>query len=96
MAKDLLKALKVLTDSRRALSLSDIRKYDSGYEEALDRVVELRDQYESLPLKEEHRRTIDSLVDALDDVETEQVSMAYIAGMMDCVLMIDRLELFQP
>ena len=89
--EQLISAIKLLA-SQRTQNLS---RLDSGYDRAMNTVVTLRDQYEDLPLKEEHRRTIDSLIDALDDAEAEQVSMAYLAGMMDCILVMNTLQVFK-
>jgi hypothetical protein len=95
MVKDLLKTLKALASKRRELSLIDIGKHDPDYEEAMSRVVELRDRYEDMELRPEDRKTIDSMLDGLDDVEEAQVSLAYLAGLADCLMILDRLELFQ-
>ena len=95
MVKDLLRTLKALAGKRRELSLSDVGKHDPDYAEAMSRVVELRDRYEDMELKPEDKRTIDSMLDGLDDVEEAQVNLAYLAGLADCLLILDRLELFQ-
>ncbi len=57
--------------------------------------MELRDQYESMALKPEDKETIDSLLDSLDEVEVTQVNLAYVAGLADCLLILERLDLFQ-
>lgn len=95
MIKDFLRTLKALASKRRELSLVDIGKYDPDYEEAMSKVVELRDRYEEMGLRPEDRKTIDSMLDGLDDVEETQVDLAYLAGLADCLLILDRLELFQ-
>lgn len=61
----------------------------------MDKAVELRDQYESMALKPEDKETIDSLLDSLDEVEVTQVNLAYVAGLADCLLILERLDLFQ-
>lgn len=93
--KELVHALKLLAKKRLEFPLIDIRKYDPDYETAMDRAVKLRDQYEAMQLKEAYRETIDSLMDALDDAEVEQISMAYLVGMMDCILVMDTLQVFK-
>lgn len=95
MTKDLLKTLKALASKRREISLIDMGKRDPDYEEAMGRVVELRDQYENMELSLEDKKIIDSMLDGLDDVEETQVDLAYLAGLADCLLMLDKLELFQ-
>ncbi len=95
MVKDLLRTLKALAGKRRELSLIEMGKHDPRYAEAMSRVVELRDRYEDMELKPEDKRTIDSMLDGLDDVEEAQVNLAYLAGLADCLLILDRLELFQ-
>lgn len=92
---EMIAILKNLASKRREISLIEIRKYDPEYEQAMDKVVKLRDQYEAMDLKPADRKTIDSLLDSLDDVEAAQVDLAYLAGLADCMLILDRLELFQ-
>ena len=95
MVKDLLRPLKALAGKRRELSLIDMGKHDPDYDEAMSRVVELSDRYEGMELRPEDRETINSMLDGLDDVEEAQVNLAYLAGLADCLLILDRLELFQ-
>ncbi len=93
--KELIDTLKKLASKRREISLIEIRKYDAEYEQAMDKVVGLRDQYEDMGLRPDDRQAIDSLLDALDEVEVTQVNLAYLAGLADCLLILDRLQLIQ-
>ena len=93
--KELMHTLKRLVSKRREISLIEIRKYDNEYEAAMDRAVNLRDQYEAMHLKAEEKQTIDALLDALDEVEAAQVDLSYLAGLADCLLILDRLELIE-
>lgn len=95
MIKDILKTLKALASKRRELSLIEVRKYDSDYEQAMGKAVELRDKYEEMGLKPEDKEIIEALLDSLDEVEIAQVNLDYLAGLADCLLILDRLELFQ-
>lgn len=95
MVKDLLNTLKALAGKHREISLIEVRKYDPDYKEAMDKAVELRNQYETMVLKSEDKETIDSLLDSLDEVEVTQVNLAYVAGLADCLLILERLDLFQ-
>ena len=95
MVKDLLRTLKALAGKRREVSLIDFGKYDSDYEEAMNQVVEFGKKKEGLRLSQEAGETIEKLLEALDTVEAEQVNLAYLAGMADCLMILDRLELFQ-
>lgn len=95
MVQDLLKTLKTLAGKRREISLIEVRKYDSEYKLAMDRVVELRDRYEDMDLRSEDKETIDSLLNSLDEVEVTQVNLSYLAGLADCLLILDRLKLIQ-
>lgn len=95
MIKDILKTLKALASKRRELSLIEVRKYDSDYEQAMGKAVELRDKYEEMELKPEDKEIIEALLDSLDEVEIAQVNLTYLAGLADCLLILDRLELFQ-
>ncbi len=93
--KELLETLKSLASKRREISLISIRKFDFEYEQAMDRAVKLRDQYEDMGLKPKDKETIGSMLDALDDVEECEVNLAYLAGLADCLLILDRLQLIQ-
>lgn len=95
MIKDILKTLKALASKRRELSLIEVRKYDSDYEQAMGKAVELRDKYEEMELKPEDKEIIEALLDSLNEVEIAQVNLDYLAGLADCLLILDRLELFQ-
>ena len=95
MIKDILKTLKALASKRREPSLIEVRKYDSDYEQAMGKTVELRDKYEEMGLKPEDKEIIEALLDSLDEVEIAQVNLTYLAGLADCLLILDRLELFQ-
>ena len=92
--KELLETLKSLASKRRELSLISIRKFDSEYEQAIDRSVDLRDQHEDKALKPKDKETIGSLLDALDDAEECEVNLAYLAGLTDCLLILNRLNYF--
>ena len=93
--KGLVKILKKLSWNRCEKSLIDIRKFDPEYEQAMDRVVEFERRYEDMELRPEDRANIDGLLGALDDVEEIEVNLAYLVGMADCLIIMDRLELFK-
>ncbi len=93
--KELIDTLKKLASKRREISLIEVRKYDAEYEQVMDKVVGLRDQYDDMGLRPDDRQAIDSLLDALDEVEVTQVNLAYLAGLADCLLILDRLQLIQ-
>ncbi len=95
MIKDLLKTMKALSWSRWEKSLVDIRKIDPEYEQAMDKVVEFEKRYEDMALNEEDRADIDSMLRSLEDVQEAEINLAYLFGMADCLLILDRLELFQ-
>ena len=73
----------------------DIRKFDPEYEEAMDRVIALEQRRENMELSPENKEIIDSLRDAMDDVEESEVNLAYLAGVADCLLILDTLELIE-
>lgn len=93
--KELVKTLKKLSWNRWENSLVDIKKFDPEYEYAMDRVVEFEQQYEEMKLRPEDRTAIDGLLNALDDIEECEVSLAYLVGMADCLLILDGLDLIQ-
>ena len=73
----------------------DIRKFDSEYEEAMDRVIALEQRRENMELSPENKEIIDSLRDAMADVEESEVNLAYLAGVADCLLILDTLDLIE-
>lgn len=73
----------------------DIRKFDPEYEEAMDRVIALEQRRENMELSPENKEIIDSLRDAMDDVEESEVNLAYLAGVADCLLILDTLDLIE-
>ena len=73
----------------------DIRKFDPEYEEAMDRVIALEQRRENMELSPENKEIIDSLRDAMDDVEESEVNLAYLAGVADCLLILDILDLIE-
>lgn len=93
--KELMKTLKAMVNKRREISMIDIGSYDSDYNNAMERVIELEKKKGGLKLSLEARETIDQLLEAFDAAEVEQVNLAYLAGMADCLIVLDRLELFQ-
>ena len=95
MIKDLLKTMKALSWSRWEKSLVDLQKFDPEYEQAMDKVVEFEKRYEDMALSEEDGTDIDGFLNALEDVQEAEVNLAYLVGMADCLLILDKLELFQ-
>ncbi len=95
MVKELMNVLKALANKRIEISLIDISDYDFSYKNAMERVVEFESKKELLELSLEARETVDQLLKALDVVEMEQVNLAYLAGMADCLVILDKLELFK-
>ncbi len=93
--KELVRTLKKLSWNRWEKSLVDIRKIDPEYEQVMDKVVEFEKRYEDMALSEEDRSDIDGFLDALDDVWNCEINLAYLVGMADCLLILDRLDLFQ-
>jgi len=89
--KDLFRTLKALAVRHREISLIDIGKYDQDYEDAMNQVIELDRERESLALEPEAAETIGKLLEAFGTAEAEQVNLAYLAGMADCLLILDRL-----
>ena len=48
-----------------------------------------------MELEPEKREIIDRMLNAFDDAEAEQVNLAYLAEMTDCLVILDKVELFQ-
>ncbi len=93
--EELFKTLKRLSWRRWEKSMIDIRKFDPEYEEAMDRVIALEQRRENMELSPENKEIIDSLRDAMDDVEESEVNLAYLAGVADCLLILDTLDLIE-
>lgn len=93
--KNFLETLKTLADKRMNLSLQRICSNDSMYKEIMERVISLERQYESLNLEPEHKQIIDDFLAARDAVNIETLSLAYLAGMEDCIKILRDLELLE-
>lgn len=81
-------------NKRMELSLIQIGKSDSYYNEVMEAIVESSKAYESLELDVESKEVIERLLHDRDIAEIEQASLAYLAGFRDCVLILSKLELF--
>ena len=95
MMKELFKTLKRLSWRRWEKSMIDIRKFDPEYEESMDRVIALEQRRENMEISPEDKKIIDSLRDAMDDVAESDVNLAYLAGVADCLLILDTLDLIE-
>lgn len=76
-------------------SLLDFEKEDLVYKNVMDNVAELRNKYEQLELQLEHKEIIESLLCGLDELELEQSKIAYLIGVTDGMLLLDKLDLLK-
>lgn len=95
MPKGMLKTLKRLANKRMELSVLSIREYDEDYSKAMDRVQKLEEQCELLGMEEKERKVVEKLLSAMDDVEIEQSNLSYLAGFIDGVMVLERLDLLR-
>ena len=94
MNEEFFSILKYITRKRMELSLIQIGKSDSHYSKVMSAVIESGKAYESLEIDEKSRTIIDKMLQDRDAAEMEQASIAYLAGIRDCILILSRLELF--
>lgn len=95
MNEDIMSTLKVLADKRMEMSLIRIRESDETYKKVINQVMELEKKYESLKLESETQEIVDKLLTARDEANMEQSSMAYLAGLEDCVLILRSIGMLQ-
>lgn len=93
--KEVLEILKKLAGKRMELSLVNVGKFDPIYNEAMEKVMESSKAYESLELDKKSKGIIDQLLHDIDIAEIEQAKLAYLAGIRDCILILEKLELFE-
>ncbi len=79
MVPKILKTLKRLANKRIELSVLNIRTYDEDYEKAMDKVLELEKQCDSMELEQREKKVIEDLMNTMDDVEIEQSNISYLA-----------------
>ena len=95
MEKVLIEELKALARRRMEKTLHRISSKDQGYNEVMEEVILLEKQYETLNLEPDTRGIIDKLMEGRDAVELETVSLAYLAGIEDGILILKELELIE-
>ena len=95
MEKVLIEELKALARRRMEKTLHRISSKDQGYNEVMEEVILLEKQYETLNLEPDTRGIIDKLMEGRDAVELETVSLAYLAGIEDGILILKELDLIE-
>ena len=95
MEKVLIEELKILARKRMEKTLHRISRKDQGYNEVMEEVILLEKQYETLNLEPDTRGIIDKLMEGRDAVELETVSLAYLAGIEDGILILKELDLIE-
>jgi len=94
MKENILDILKLLAQKRRELSVCEVGENDFKYNKAINRLVEMGNQYEKLGLKADDKTTVDELLKAMADANAEEVNLSYLLGMKDCIMLLDKLGLF--
>ncbi len=95
MSSAILILLKKLSMKRMEISLLNVDRCDPEYNSAMVEVVRLSQEYQSMDLGSDKKETIDHLLMALDEAEVEQVNLAYLAGLADCLLILEALNLIE-
>ena len=95
MGENIMDTLKVLANKRMEMSLLRVRERDLVYKKTLDQVMQLEKEYEMFALDKEGRKLIDKLLETIDEANIEQASIAYLAGLEDCILMLKSIGMLQ-
>lgn len=95
MGENIMDTLKVLANKRMEMSLLRVRERDLVYKKKLDQVMQLEKEYEMFALDKEGRKLIDKLLETIDEANIEQASIAYLAGLEDCILMLKSIGMLQ-
>lgn len=92
---NLMVILKALGDKRMSGTLEQMCRQDEDYVMEVSHAVGIQNQYETINLDKSSRDIIDNLLEARDCANMERVSLAYLAGMKDCLEILWELDLLQ-
>lgn len=95
MSDETMNVLKLLANKRMELSIARLEKEDHHYHDLMKNVAELSNQYEDLDLPLSAKALIEKLFTAKDMAEIEETSLAYLAGMKDCLLILKDLKVIE-
>lgn len=95
MSDETMNVLKLLANKRMELSIARLEKEDQHYHDLMKNILDLSNQYEQLTLPSESKAVIDDLWAARDMAELEEMSLAYLAGMEDCLLVLQDLKVIE-
>lgn len=88
-------ALKALSDILSEQTVSFLVHLDTQYGFKIDLEEQQTVQYKELNLKEHERKVIDQLLEYREDIETQLSEYSYIAGIIDCICWLQRLDILQ-
>lgn len=95
MNTETIDVLKLLASKRMEFSLAKMEKNDTHYHDLMKNVADLFNQYEQLELPTEVKTFMEDLLTARDMAEIEATSLAYLAGMEDCILILKELKVIE-
>jgi len=95
MSDETMNVLKLLANKRMELSIARLETEDQHYHDLMKNILDLSNQYEQLTLPSESKAVIDDLWAARDMAELEEMSLAYLAGMEDCLLVLQDLKVIE-
>lgn len=95
MNNELMGTLKALADKRMEISLLKMQSEDPDRREEKRRLITMETKYESMDLEKDIRDFIDTLLSTRDSINMENVSLAYLAGMKDCVMILRELGMLE-
>ena len=87
--------LKELANRRLEISLLHAKIDDLEYQELMNQIIVLENQYDSFTLDPDIKNCIDQLLATRDKVNMECVLLAYLDGMKDCLTILKELQLLQ-
>lgn len=94
MNEDFLTQLMLFIAKRREVSIINMKKYDFVYNKIMEKYVSIGEQYELLSLESEDKKVIEEYINILDKLHTEEMNFSYLLGIIDCVKIFNKLDIF--
>lgn len=93
MNDEIINILRPLIKKRMEIALIEIRKGNPEYQHETESVIDLDKKYESMELEPELKEFIDRIIEAHEDSTMNQLPFAYLAGVQDCIKILESLKL---
>lgn len=88
-------ALKALSDILSDETVSFFIHLDAQYGSKIDSVEQQTKKYKELNLEGYQRKIIDEFIESKEDIETQLSEYSYLAGIIDCIYWLKKIDLLQ-